>query len=47
MNELQEQLNNCITWFGRNDILTIMTSQRLDKYKVEEQKEEKMNVYNY
>ena len=46
MEELQEQLYNCIAWFGRNDILTIMTSQRLDKYKVEEQKE-KMNVYNY
>lgn len=46
MEELQEQLNNCINWFGFNDILTIMTSQRLDKYKNEEQREV-IDVYNY
>ena len=46
MKELQEQLNNCIAWFGPNDILTIMASQKLDKYKVEEQREA-MDVYNY
>ena len=38
MNELQEQLNNCIAWFGPNDILTIMTSQKLDKHMIEEQR---------
>lgn len=37
MKELEENLNKCISWFGFNDIVTIMFSQKLDKFKVEEQ----------
>ena len=37
MEELQDNLDNCINWFGYGDIVTIMFSQKLDKFKVEEQ----------
>ena len=36
MQELKEQLNNAINWFGKNDIVTIMLSQKLDKLIVNE-----------
>lgn len=38
MEFLEAQLDCSIKWFGCNDLITIMLSQRLDKLIVEEQK---------
>ena len=38
MEELREQLNNAIRYWGMNDIVTIMLSQKLDKLIAKEQK---------
>ena len=40
MEELREQLNNAIKYWGMNDIVTIMLSQKLDKLVNSEQRKE-------
>lgn len=37
MDQLKEMLDKATRYFGVNDIITIMLSQKLDKYMVEEQ----------
>lgn len=37
MEELREMLENSIEWYGKDDLITIMLSQKLDKYMVKEQ----------
>ena len=37
MDQLKEMLDKATRYFGANDIITIMLSQKLDKYMVEEQ----------
>ena len=36
MEKVKEELNNAIEWFGKNDVVTIMISQKLDKLIVSE-----------
>ena len=40
MEELRDQLNNAIKYWGTNDIVTIMLSQKLDKLVNREQRKE-------
>ena len=36
MEKVKEELYNAIEWFGKNDVVTIMISQKLDKLIVNE-----------